>query len=198
MATATDGNGNNKSTSSPVIHPSPPTERPFAGRRGESHEYFLAASQEELHASGATSPSYHPTPCSSNHRLIPDENDPYAQYPPLSSHPSSSRAKLLDDTSMGEKDEIHPPPPREEAPTEDEKPKPSVHYQENIKPFQLSKMRMDSSGDYMSSRASSFTEPEDDLEEYDWSGEEDLVDEEAKFEKQMGVRSKPQGWGIRR
>lgn len=33
---------------------------------------------------------------------------------------------------------------------------------------------------------------------YDWSGEEDLVDEEVKFENQMGKKLKPKGWGPRR
>ncbi|KAF9452011.1 hypothetical protein P691DRAFT_661968 [Macrolepiota fuliginosa MF-IS2] len=60
-------------------------------------------------------------------------------------------------------------------------------------------MRLDSSGDYASTRASSFAGPEDDdSEDYDWSGEEDLVDEELKFEKQMGVRPKSEGWGPKR
>lgn len=39
------------------------------------------------------------------------------------------------------------------------------------------------------------TEDEDDF--YDWSGEEDLVDEEAKFERSMGV-GKDQRWGFRK
>lgn len=34
--------------------------------------------------------------------------------------------------------------------------------------------------------------------DYDWSGEEDLVDEEAKFEEQMGKKPKRKGWGFKR
>ncbi|KAH9850078.1 Mechanosensitive ion channel-domain-containing protein [Lenzites betulinus] len=43
-----------------------------------------------------------------------------------------------------------------------------------------------------SSRASSIagTDDEDEESSYDWSGEEDLVDEEAKFEEAMGVKKK--------
>lgn len=51
-----------------------------------------------------------------------------------------------------------------------------------------------------SSRASSLagTDDEDNDEDYDWSGEEDLVDEEAKFEQKMGIKQKPKGWGFKR
>ncbi|KAI0771961.1 Mechanosensitive ion channel-domain-containing protein [Trametes elegans] len=44
----------------------------------------------------------------------------------------------------------------------------------------------------ISSRASSIagTDDEDDEDAYDWSGDEDLVDEEAKFEHAMGVKKK--------
>ena len=34
--------------------------------------------------------------------------------------------------------------------------------------------------------------------DYDWSGEEDLVDEETKFEEQMGKKPKRKGWGPKR
>jgi len=39
---------------------------------------------------------------------------------------------------------------------------------------------------------------EDDSEHYDWSDEEDLVDEEAKFRGQMGQKTKKSGWGFKR
>ncbi|KAF9057504.1 hypothetical protein BJ165DRAFT_1397760 [Panaeolus papilionaceus] len=56
-------------------------------------------------------------------------------------------------------------------------------------------VRQDSDG--LSSRASVFAE-DDDSEDYDWSDEEDLVDEEAKFTKKMGVKAKREGWGLKR
>ncbi|KAI0663140.1 Mechanosensitive ion channel-domain-containing protein [Cubamyces menziesii] len=51
----------------------------------------------------------------------------------------------------------------------------------------------------LSSRASSIagTDDEDDEEQYDWSGEEDLVDEEAKFEHAMGVKKKNRSFCVR-
>ncbi|KAJ3503863.1 hypothetical protein NLJ89_g8241 [Agrocybe chaxingu] len=49
------------------------------------------------------------------------------------------------------------------------------------------------------SRASSIAATDDeDSEDYDWSDEEDLVDEEAKFEKHMGKKTKREGWGFKR
>lgn len=39
---------------------------------------------------------------------------------------------------------------------------------------------------------------EQDGEDYDWSGEEDLEQNELEFEQKMGVKSPPKGWGIKR
>lgn len=58
------------------------------------------------------------------------------------------------------------------------------------------------SGDLLGSRAPSLMSDDDDEEEtYDWSDEEDLLDEEAKYEKKMGNRSAaagPKKWGPKR
>ena len=42
------------------------------------------------------------------------------------------------------------------------------------------------------------TDDEDDEENYDWSTEEDLVDEGAKFEQGMGSEKPQKGWGPKR
>ena len=42
------------------------------------------------------------------------------------------------------------------------------------------------------------TDDGEDSSEYDWSAEEDLVDEAAKFESQMGKKGKSQGWTFKR
>lgn len=44
--------------------------------------------------------------------------------------------------------------------------------------------------------ASSDMDDDDDDEMYDWSDEEDLVDEEAKFDKKMGKKKAKKGWGV--
>ncbi|KAI0347502.1 hypothetical protein BDW22DRAFT_1322705 [Trametopsis cervina] len=55
--------------------------------------------------------------------------------------------------------------------------------------------RTDSGFDSVRSQSPSLGD--DDDEDYDWSGEDDLVDEEAKFEQNMGV-AKKERWGLRR
>ncbi|KAG1857229.1 Mechanosensitive ion channel-domain-containing protein [Suillus tomentosus] len=70
--------------------------------------------------------------------------------------------------------------------------KPFVHYHEDV-------ISSSATGSYLGfpksdSRQSSDDEDEED--EFDWSGDEDLINEEAKFEKKMGVKIKSRGWGI--
>ncbi|KAA1466007.1 hypothetical protein DENSPDRAFT_766710 [Dentipellis sp. KUC8613] len=83
--------------------------------------------------------------------------------------------------------------------------KPSVHYHEDVGPaptYRATPPRTDTDELYkIHSRASSFAETddeEDESEDYDWSNEEDLVDEETKFEAQMGRAQQKKGWGFRR
>ncbi|KAG2345149.1 hypothetical protein BDR05DRAFT_909272 [Suillus weaverae] len=70
--------------------------------------------------------------------------------------------------------------------------KPSVHYRDDVN-------SPPATGSYLGfpksdSRQSSDDEDEED--EFDWSGDENLDNEEAKFEKKMGVKIKSRGWGI--
>jgi len=46
--------------------------------------------------------------------------------------------------------------------------------------------------------ASSGTDDGDDSEEYDWSAEEDLVDEAAMFESKLGMSRPDAGWSFKR
>ncbi|KIY72882.1 hypothetical protein CYLTODRAFT_343298 [Cylindrobasidium torrendii FP15055 ss-10] len=48
------------------------------------------------------------------------------------------------------------------------------------------------------SRTSTFTDDEYDDDDYDWSGDEDLGNEEARFQDRMGVKKKRKGWGFKR
>lgn len=81
---------------------------------------------------------------------------------------------------------------------EDEKaPMKGVHYPSDLNPPPLHRpaiIRVDSDAP---SVAGTDDEHEEDSD-YDWSGEEDLVDEEAKFEEQMGKKTKQKGWGAKR
>lgn len=185
------GSAHGDGTASPVVRP--PLEPPSIVRQDHGHRDLFANSQEELPRSGPTSPPYQSVPSSSNLHYTHGNNS-YRTYSSVPSYRSVSHSNLSEPLMKAERDQHEPR--RGETLTEDEKPKLSVHYKENIKPFQIAGQRQDSSGDYMSSRASSFSE--DDSSDYDWSGEEDLVDEEAKFEKKMGLKTKPQGWGVKR
>lgn len=70
--------------------------------------------------------------------------------------------------------------------------KPSVHYPDDINsPPAPSYINTSYK---LESHPSSDEEEEDDG--FDWSGDEDLQDEEAKFEKKMGVKIKSRGWGV--
>lgn len=79
--------------------------------------------------------------------------------------------------------------------------RPLVHYPDNIddeKPRRPG-YHTSASAEAYSPRPLSSAGTDDDSDEYDWSGEDDLVDEEAKYEKKMGVSDlRHKRWGIRR
>jgi hypothetical protein len=106
----------------------------------------------------------------------------------LQTPPYRSRINL---SERDEKSADIPMPEDEKAPLK------GVHYPSDIKSPPVQRpaiLRVDSD-------LHSFAGTDDEYEEdsnYDWSGEEDLVDEEAKFEEQMGKKHKPKGWGPKR
>jgi small-conductance mechanosensitive channel len=70
--------------------------------------------------------------------------------------------------------------------------KPSVHYHEDV----ISPPATGSYFAFPKSESRQSSDDEDEEDEFDWSGDEDLNNEEAKFEKKMGVKIKSRGWGI--
>lgn len=70
--------------------------------------------------------------------------------------------------------------------------KPSVHYHEDI----ISPPATGSHLGFPKSDSRQSSDDEDEEDEFDWSGDEDLNNEEAKFEKKMGIKIKSPGWGI--
>ncbi|KAK7061385.1 EF-hand domain-containing protein, partial [Favolaschia claudopus] len=91
-----------------------------------------------------------------------------------------------------------------DSPVEKEKEKGrAVHYPEAIvlppPPIPAHAAERDRDRHSIHSVASSAanTDDEDD-EDYDWSDEEDLVDQEAKFEERMGTAPKKKGWSFKR
>jgi hypothetical protein len=73
--------------------------------------------------------------------------------------------------------------------------RPRIHFPqdlENSPPLPYSRQDSDVTGSL------SIATDDDDSENYDWSDEEDLVDEQAKFLSQMGQKVKKPGWGFKR
>ncbi|GLB33413.1 putative mechanosensitive ion channel [Lyophyllum shimeji] len=167
------------------------SESPPSGLDGSRREQpqgpadFFSTSAEEL---AASSPPYRST-ANLHEQLLPSP----AYYPPI---------KVVDmakeQTKASVNDDLETPP--DEFGTA--KSRPTVHYPDDLKPPMPSApsyIRTDSA-DGISSRASSIAATDDeDSDDYNWSGEEDLVDVEAKFEEQMGMsKTKPKGWGLKR
>ncbi|THH33700.1 hypothetical protein EUX98_g488, partial [Antrodiella citrinella] len=101
----------------------------------------------------------------------------------------------LHEPDMGEKTRLHAEEVYEK--------KPSVHYPEDMAVPPSSGTKQSSFSPFESSPGSrtpslAGTDDEDDDEDYDWSGEDDIVDEEAKFEHAMGVKKKTTDWGAKR
>lgn len=148
-------------------------------------------SEEDHFVNSTTSSLFQPG--SSTSQLVLD------RYPSQDSVAYRSQVNLMSDYEKN----VHKSPqssrqesgdsyPSQVSITQAETQKPSVHYHEDV-------ISPPATGSYLGfpksdSRQSSDDEDEED--EFDWSGDEDLNNEEAKFEKKMGVKIKPRGWGI--
>lgn len=149
--------------------------------RYHPHEVFVT-STEEVQGSQQSLPTYRRVATSSQVAL--DSRS----FTELETPPYRSRLNL------GERNDRTADSPM----TEDEKaPLKGVHYPSDLNPPPAHRpaiIRADSDVPSVAGTDDEYEEESD----YDWSGEEDLVDEEAKFEEQMGKKPKPKGWGPRR
>ncbi|KAG6813928.1 hypothetical protein H0H92_005777 [Tricholoma furcatifolium] len=150
-------------------------------QRSRFSVHFSSASAEDLLLS---SPPYRSTASVSNlheeHHLLPSP----AYSPPLDKSMTPEKRTTPDSTS------------------DVDKPRPTVRYADNdgkiTTPAPV--YSRSSTIELITSRASTMTTDDEESEDYDWSGEEDLVDEEAKFEERMGsakMKAK-RGWSIKR
>ncbi|KIL68115.1 hypothetical protein M378DRAFT_8799 [Amanita muscaria Koide BX008] len=81
----------------------------------------------------------------------------------------------------------------------DAKPTYLVHYPDEVTQRPEPRRVRTESSDLLGSRAPSVAATDDESDDFDWSGEEDLADEEAKYEKNMGVKGELHSrWGVRR
>ncbi|RDB20512.1 Mechanosensitive ion channel protein 9 [Hypsizygus marmoreus] len=164
----------------------------------DARDDFLSTSSEDLHVS---SPPYRPVASSSHLNLLPEG------LPPSPAYASTTRVHEMPDERAGFRHIIKTlddddPDPRPDG-YDTKSSRPTVHYPDTVNRGvgpAPGYYRTDST-DFMSSRPSSIAPTEDeDSDDYDWSGEEDLVDEEAKFEERMrgGGKTKRKGWGFKR
>ncbi|KAG0699854.1 Mechanosensitive ion channel-domain-containing protein [Suillus ampliporus] len=138
---------------------------------------------EEDHVVNSTPSSlYQPGPSTSTSHLVD-------RYPSQESIAYRSRDVESPRQSRKEGGDSHP---SEAGATRTGTKKPSVHYHEDVDspPATGSYFNFPKVDPHQSS------DEEDEEDEFDWSGDEDLDNEEAKFEKKMGVKIKPRGWGI--
>ena len=145
------------------------------------HDVFVT-STEEVRGSQQSPPTYHRVPTSSqvalDSRSFTDlETPPYRSRINLS---EGDEKPMPEDRVINEKAAlkgVHYPLDLDSPP---------VHHPAII--------RVDSDAPSVAGTDEEYEEDSD----YDWSGEEDLVDEEAKFEAQMGQTPKRKGWGPKR
>lgn len=161
--------------------PDPTALRTNSPYRYHPHDIFVT-SKEEVQGSQQSPPTYRRVATSSQVAL--DSRS----FTELETPPYKSRVNL------GEKNGRSADNPM----AEDEKaPLKGVHYPSGLDSPPAHRppiIRADSDAPSVAGTDEEYEEDSD----YDWSGEEDLVDEEAKFEEQMGNKQKPKGWGPRR
>ena len=150
------------------------------------HQDIFVTSTEAVPDSQQSLPKYHRIPTSSqvaldSHSFTDFETPPY-------------RSRI----NLGEGDEKPSDSPMPEDRAVDEKaPLKGVHYPSDLNSPPVHRpaiIRVDSDAPSVAGTDDEYEEDSD----YDWSGEEDLVDEEAKFEEQMGKKAKRKGWGFKR
>ena len=173
-----------------MSNPSPPPQapdpdhRPYRYHRPQNLDPDLFLSHEDVGSTAIPTPPYQRVPSTSQVLL-----ESYPEQSPAYRSRSNVDLSAPDMSSESHIDEKHP----------DDSPKgkqAAVHYVDELDDPPRTH-RFDT---IPQSRASSIagTDEEDSEDEYDWSGEEDLVDEEAKFEQAMGVKKKKKGWGFSR
>ncbi|KAJ7781634.1 Mechanosensitive ion channel-domain-containing protein [Mycena metata] len=142
-----------------------------------------------------------------HHRFVQEPSQDDQQFfstPPSPDHPASPPYKPQASRTDLRADQPSPSPSYRSAFMSDPAPadekgkhKASVHYPVNVDIPLGTGLTHDHDHSIPQSAASSVVGT-DDEEDYDWSDEEDLVDEEAKFEKRMGNAPKRTGWGFKR
>lgn len=165
-----------------------PSQDPTALHTNSPYRYhhdIFVTSTEEVRGSEQSPPTYHRVPTSSQVAL--DSRS----FTELETPPYRSRINL---SERNEKSTEMPVPG--DRFVDEKAPLKGVHYPSDLDslPHRPAIVRVDSDAPSVAGTDEEYEEDSD----YDWSGEEDLVDEEAKFEEQMGKKTKQKGWGFKR
>ena len=166
----------------------PDGNKASAGRSNgrNDHQLFLSTSTEEL-----TSPPYAST-STLNRQVVNTRNAAqdalYANYPP--SPPYRSQTSLMH--PLDTKGAHYPLDEKEDSPSSQQNKGPNVHYTANS--------AATPAYHFEPSRPPSLapTDDDSDPDDYNWSDEGDLEEEETKFEAKMGIKQKRKGWGFKR
>ena len=149
------------------------------------HDDIFVTSTEEVRGSHQSPPTYHRVATSSQVQVALHSRS----FTDLETPPYRSRVNL------GERDDKSADSPvledNEKAPLK------GVHYPPDLTTPPVHRPAIIHVDSDVTSVAGTDDEYEGDSD-YDWSGEEDLVDEEAKFEEHMGIKPKRKGWGAKR
>ncbi|KDQ28908.1 hypothetical protein PLEOSDRAFT_1075773 [Pleurotus ostreatus PC15] len=157
-------------------------------RESDPHDQYLhfSPSADDLNNAALPSPPYRRDPSSSNLHLhnIPGLS-PYAIHDQESPAYASRSTVMVNEKSHFVNDE----PPL----------KPSVHYPEDVRAQAPVYFREESIA-MLSSRPASIatTDDEFDEDEFDWSGDEDLRDQQEDYQRRIGNKPKTKGWGFKR
>lgn len=156
---------------------------------------LFSTSTEELH-NPLPSPPYRREPSTTHLYLgpYPEESPAYKSRSnvDLYSETSAMVDSKHDDHDRDSDGQEHPKASAKTARFKDDIPSPEVA----VPPFR----RTDSEFDFTTSRSRSPSIADTDdgeIDDYDWEAEEDLVDQEARFEQNMGMGSK-NTWGFRK
>ncbi|KAF9500178.1 hypothetical protein BDN71DRAFT_1440755 [Pleurotus eryngii] len=157
-------------------------------RESDPQDQYLdfSPSADDLNNAALPSPPYRRDPSSSNLHLLNIHGlSPYAIHDQESPAYASRSTVMVNEKSHLVNDE----PPL----------KPSVHYPEDVRAQAPVYFREESIA-MLSSRPASIatTDDEFDEDEFDWSGDEDLRDQQEEYQRRIGNKPKPKEWGFKR
>ena len=159
---------------------------------------WILSERNSLMAAGDSTEDFHDPHPSPPYRTIPiSSNIVLDDFQGLQSPMYRRRVDLMDDENYDGKYDVHKTEsPGDQANIVDAKS--TVHYPVDVhQPLWYAPPMPNTIAPSMI-RTDEEHKDEEDREDYDWSVDRDLNEQQVKFEKQMGINCKPQGWGFTR